>query len=77
MSPTIQSLGIDKLSLEQRLALVQEIWDTIASDSTQSLLTDARRQELQKRITEDDSDPENVVPWEQVREETLARLKPQ
>ena len=30
MSPTFQALGIDRLDVEQRLALVQEIWDSIA-----------------------------------------------
>jgi putative addiction module component (TIGR02574 family) len=68
-------LGIDKLSREQRLALVQEIWDTIAAEPAPLQLTEAQRQELQRRVAEDDAHPEDVVPWEQVKEQTLARLK--
>jgi putative addiction module component (TIGR02574 family) len=76
MSSTIQSLGIDRLSREQRIALVLEIWDTIAAEPAQPLLTGAQRRELQRRVTEDDANPDDVVPWEQVKAQTLARLKP-
>jgi putative addiction module component (TIGR02574 family) len=76
MVPTVQSLGIDRLSREQRIALVQEIWDTIAAEPTPPLLTEAQRLELQRRVAEDDANPDDVVPWEQVKAQTLARLKP-
>lgn len=76
MSPTVQSLGIDQLPREQRIALVLDIWDTIAADSGQPLLTDAQRRELEQRIAEDDANPNDVIPWEQVKEQTLSRLKP-
>src|SRR5438874_2524621 len=33
MSPTVQSLGIDQLSVADRLRLVQEIWDSIAAEA--------------------------------------------
>ena len=61
---------------DQRIALVQEIWDTIAAESAPALLTEAQRQELQRRVAEDDASPDDVVPWEQVKAQTLARLKP-
>ena len=74
MSPTVKSLGIDRLSREERLALVQEIWDTIAAEPG-SLLTEAQRQELERRAAVDDASPEDVIPWEQVKAQTLARLR--
>jgi putative addiction module component (TIGR02574 family) len=76
MSPTIQSLGIDQLPREQRIALALDIWDTIAAESGKPLLTDAQRRELERRIAEDDANPNDVVPWEQVKAQTLSRLKP-
>jgi putative addiction module component (TIGR02574 family) len=76
MAPTIQSLGIDRLSRDERIALVLEIWDTIAAEPAPPLLTEAQRQELQRRVAEDDASPDDVVPWEQVKAQTLARLKP-
>lgn len=76
MSPTIQSLGIDQLPREQRIALVLDIWDTIAAESGRPLLTDAQRRELERRIAEDNANPDDVIPWEQVKAQTLSRLKP-
>jgi putative addiction module component (TIGR02574 family) len=75
MSSTIQSLGIDRLSRDRRIALVLEIWDTIAAEAAQPLLTEAQRQELQRRVADDDANPDDVVPWAQVKAQTLARLK--
>ena len=76
MPPTVKSLGIDQLSREQRLALVQEIWDTIAAESGTPLLTESQRLELRRRVAEDDASPDDVIPWEQVKAQTQARLKP-
>ncbi|OWK37853.1 hypothetical protein FRUB_06973 [Fimbriiglobus ruber] len=72
----VQSLGIDRLSRGQRIALVQEIWDTIAAEPTPPLLNESQRQELRRRAAEDDASPDDVVPWEQVKAHALARLKP-
>jgi putative addiction module component (TIGR02574 family) len=75
MASRLTSLGIDKLPREDRLALVQEIWDTIASEPAQSMLTDVQRIELERRVAEDDKSPDEVIPWEQVKARTLARLR--
>jgi putative addiction module component (TIGR02574 family) len=63
------------LSRDQRLALVQEIRDTIAVDQSAPLLNEAQSQELEIRAREDDVSPDDVVPWEQVKAETIARLR--
>jgi putative addiction module component (TIGR02574 family) len=76
MSPAFQSLGIDRLTRDQRIALVQEIWSTIAAEPYQPLLTEAQREELERRVAEDDAHPDDVVPWEHVKAQTISRLKP-
>lgn len=38
-------------------------------------LTDEQLQELQRRLADDDANPDDVIPWEQVREEALARFR--
>ena len=75
MPPTVKSLGIDQLPRDQRLALVQELWDTIAAEPTPPLLNEAQRQELERRVAEDDARPDDVIPWETVEAQTLARLR--
>lgn len=76
MPTTIQALGIHQLSRDERIELVQEIWDTIAAESPSPLLTESQRSELSRRVEEDDAHPDDVVPWEQVKSQTLARIKP-
>ena len=75
MSASIKSLGIDRMPVEERLILVEEIWDSIAADSAAVPLMDAQRAELQNRIEEDDANPDDVTPWEQVKASTLTRLR--
>ena len=72
MSASVKSLGIDRLPIVERLTLVDEIWDSIATDSGAVPVTGAQR--LEKRIAEDDAQPDDVTPWEQIKASTLSRL---
>ena len=74
MAPDLKDLGIDKLSVEDRIDLAVAIWDSIADDSPLPELTDTQRLELDRRIAEDDANPNDTIPWETVRDEALARL---
>ena len=75
MRASLKSLGIDRLSVEERLALVEELWDSIAEDSTAVPVTDAQRAELDRRLAEHEARPDDVVPWEEVKATIAARLK--
>ncbi len=75
VATTMQSLGIDKLTREQRINLVKEIWDSIDAEGQPSLLTESQRQELRRRVADDDANPDDVITWEQLTAD-LARLKP-
>ena len=73
MAVTLEELGIDRLSVEERIDLVQRIWDSISHDSMVVPLSEAQRSELERRADEDDANPDDVIPWEQVMAESLAR----
>jgi len=75
MSALLKSLGIDRLSVEERLVLVEDLWDSIAEESAATPLTDAQRAELDRRLTEHEASPDDVVPWEEVKASITARLK--
>ncbi|MGC4007016.1 MAG: addiction module protein [Pirellulales bacterium] len=75
MSPLFQSLGIDRLSIDERLVLVTEIWDSIAEGNAAVRTTEEQKQEIRRRIAEHLSNPDDSIPWEQIEEETRARLK--
>ncbi len=75
MSPSLEALGIDRLSVAERIALVQAIWDSIAADVEKSPLTEAQRQEVDRRLAAHRANPQAAIPWEQVEAEALARLR--
>ena len=72
--PTLQELGIDRMSVVDRLALVQQIWDSIAEEVERLPLTEAQRQELDRRLAAHKANPQAAIPWEQVESEARARL---
>ena len=74
MNATVKSLGIDRLGLEERLNLAEEIWDLIGARDEEIPLTNAQRVELEHRMAEDDARPANTVTWVDVKGATLTRL---
>jgi putative addiction module component (TIGR02574 family) len=74
MSPTLESLGIDRMSVDERLALVGAIWDSIATEVEATPLTDAHKAEVERRWAAHQANPQAAVPWEQVEASTLAEL---
>jgi putative addiction module component (TIGR02574 family) len=75
MVPTLQALGIDRMSVEARIALATAIWDSVAAEPHPPLLTEAQRRELERRLADHAANPGDVVPWEQVKAEALARFQ--
>jgi putative addiction module component (TIGR02574 family) len=75
MSVSIKSLGIDRLGVEERLDLVEQIWDSLAADNAAVPLTDTQRAELDRRIADHDRSPDDVVSWENVKSSVSERLK--
>jgi putative addiction module component (TIGR02574 family) len=53
------------LSVEERIPLAQDIWDSIA-DRAAPDLTESRKRELDRRIADLDAHPENVLTREQI-----------
>jgi putative addiction module component (TIGR02574 family) len=75
MSERMKALGIDRMPIEERLALMHEILDSIAEEQEPAALTDAQRAELERRIAASKANPEALIPWEQIKAEALARCQ--
>jgi len=58
---------IERLSIAERVSLVEEIWDSIAASPERLPLTEAQRRELDRRLELHERQPERVTPWEEVR----------
>lgn len=75
MSVTAKSLGIDKLDVENRLALIGELWDSVSSDTEEMPLSPEFKAELDRRVEDADANPSSAVDWDQAKNETMVRLR--
>ncbi len=75
MAPTLEDLGLDRLSVEDRLAVAEALWDSVAREAEESPLSAPQRAELQRRLDDSIARPDAVTPWEVVRERALARAR--
>lgn len=74
MSPSIYDLGIDKLSVKDRLRLIGEIWDTFApADHDDIELSEAHWREIEDRIAHADANPGEGCTWDEVMTQLRAR----
>ena len=70
----LTELYIDRLSVEDRLLLVEEIWDSIAQTQQTVPLAELQQVELERRLRDHEQNPNDVIAWEDVKAATLARL---
>lgn len=69
MNPTLRDLPVD-----QRLRLVEELWDSIAADQEALPLTDEQRAELDRRLDAYEADGQRGRPAELVIADIRKRL---
>ena len=76
MSHVLQDLGIDRLPVEQRVELVQEIWDSIAREVGLLPPSPDEQKELESRVAEDETSPADVTTWDEIKSDALKRWRP-
>jgi len=60
------NINVSELSPEERLELIEELWDSLSGRPDALALTDAQREELDRRIDEMDRDETLGEPWRDV-----------
>ncbi len=73
MTQPVNLADITVMSIDDRIALVQAIWDSIADETDPFPLTEQQQRELDRRIAELDANPKNVLTWEEIK----ARIREQ
>ena len=57
-----------KLSVAERIQLVEDIWDSIAAEAPDIVaLSPDQKAELHRRVAAHRVDPSTAVPWDEVR----------
>jgi putative addiction module component (TIGR02574 family) len=60
-----------KLSINDRILLVEEIWDTIAEENQGFELTDAQKRELDRRLESARIKPGQGRTWDEIKAEFM------
>ena len=67
------SIDIRGLTAEERLALLGDLWDSLAPEDIP--LTEAQRTELDRRLDDLEADGDLGIPWEEVLRRIRGRSK--
>ena len=63
----LPELDLDSLSVDERLRLLERVWESLSRSDRDVPLTPAQQAELGKRLDELDSEDEpQGIPWEEV-----------
>ncbi len=60
-----------ELSISERIQLVEDIWDSIAKTPAPAPLTEAQRQELDRRLEAHRQNPNRGSAWAEVKRRVL------
>lgn len=63
-----QLSDILQLSIAERIQLAEDIWDSIATTPDALPLTDAARQELDRRLASHAAHPEEGIAWDDLKQ---------
>ena len=68
------AIEIDALNIEERLELIESLWESLVIDPSNVPVTDAQKKLLDERLAEIEAGDDAGAPWEEVRAGILKRL---
>lgn len=71
---TEQNIDIDKLDADQRLQLIERLWDSLEDSSDAFPLTAAQKLELDSRLDRIDAGDDAGIPWDDMISQIQAKL---
>lgn len=66
---------VESWSIDDRIRVVQDVWDRIAEEGFDAELSAEAKAKLQRRIEELDRNPASAVPWAEAKERVLKRMR--
>lgn len=73
---SMKKLGIDKFNVDQRLDLLEEIWESLDQEERDSLpIPPEHLAELDARMADALAHPDDTIPWEEVEKDLLPKRK--
>ena len=72
MERSLTPSEIKKLSVAERMLIIEEIWDSIAADQGSLEVTETQKKELDRRIAVHDATPDLGKSWEEIKDRLKA-----
>jgi putative addiction module component (TIGR02574 family) len=69
------TIDIARLSFEERLRLLDELWESLSRTPDAIPMTEAQREELDRRLDELDRDGPIGIPWQEVLQRIRGRAQ--
>ena len=71
----MSTIDFSHLSVDERLQLLDELWDSLSEPPEAMPLTEAQRAELDRRLDEIDRDGFVGIPWDEVMQQIRSRAE--
>ncbi len=68
------AIEIDNLNVEERLELIESLWESLVADPSMIPVTDAQKRILDERLDEIEAGDDAGTPWEDVKARIQKRL---
>jgi putative addiction module component (TIGR02574 family) len=69
------AIDIEKMTPEERLRLIEDLWESLRAHPADLPLPSSHRDELDKRLDEIDRGDNRTIPWEEVKRHLRDREK--
>ena len=67
MAQRAEQFNVKKLSIAERIILAEQIWDSIVDEQESFGVTEAQRDELDRRLEDYHASPDEGTSWEDVK----------
>ena len=75
MNQSVQEISFSHLSVPDRIALAQRIWDSVVEENPNIELSPGLRDELDKDYADYEANPDDVVGWEEVKQNLALQIE--
>ena len=69
------AVDFEQLTFDERLELLERLWDSLVDTPERIPLTNAQREELDRRLDDYERDPSIGIPWDEVRKRIQGHIE--
>lgn len=73
MADAVRVEDLLSLGVDERLRLVEVLWDSLIAHPESIGVTDAQRRVIDERLREHEADPQDVIPWSELKTQLRVR----